>query len=235
MSEEKKKKERNPKRLWTTIGIVAVVFAVAGFGFYQWHEQPSFCASFCHNMDEYLETYSQEQGVAGVDKYGNEVSNTNAMMATLHRQNQTTALPTITCLMCHVPTIPEQMDEGIKMVTGNYYDPLDERWGDGLTHWRELEGTQFCANENCHSYLLGNDGLVDRKKLEHATADMDFNPHDTYHAGQQMECTNCHKGHRASVVQCTACHEHEKESVPDGWLTAAESDVLVEASFNQAA
>ena len=157
------------------------------------------------------------------------------MMATLHRQNQTTALPTITCLMCHVPTIPEQMDEGIKMVTGNYYDPLDERWGDGLTHWRELEGTQFCANENCHSYLLGNDGLVDRKKLEHATADMDFNPHDTYHAGQQMECTNCHKGHRASVVQCTACHEHEKEAVPDGWLTAAESDALVEASFNQAA
>jgi hypothetical protein len=36
-------------------------------------------------------------------------------------------------------------------------------------------------------------------------------------------------------VQCTACHEHEKESVPDGWLTAAESDALVEASFNQAA
>ena len=232
MSEEKKKRERSPKRLWTTIGVVALVVAVAGFGFYQWHEQPSFCASFCHNMDEYLFTYSEEQGVAGTDKYGNEVSNTNAMMSTLHRANQTTALPTITCLMCHVPTIPEQMDEGIKMVTGNYYDPLDERIGDGLTHWRGVDSTAFCANENCHAYLLGEDGLVDRKKLEHATANRDFNPHDTYQAAQQMECTNCHKGHRASTIVCTGCHEHENVELPDGWVSYPESQQILMQAFN---
>ena len=43
-------------------------------GFWVWHEQPSFCAAICHTpMDEYLETYEQEPGTTGVDKWGNEV------------------------------------------------------------------------------------------------------------------------------------------------------------------
>ena len=36
-------------------------------------------------MDEYLETYEQEPGTTGVDKWGNEVSNTNAMLAVSHK------------------------------------------------------------------------------------------------------------------------------------------------------
>ena len=227
MEEYKQKRPRNKKKILGTLAIVVVVFAAAGFGFYTWHEQPSFCAAFCHNMDQYLETYEQEQGVEGFDKYGNEMENTNAAMSTLHRANMTTAKPTITCLMCHEPTLPEQASEGIAFVTGNYLDPLDERVGYDLTRWHNADATTFCANENCHSYLLGEDGLVDRSKLEHVTASMEFNPHDTHHANAQMTCTNCHKGHRASVMQCTSCHEHEDVAVPDGWLTAEEDQQLM--------
>lgn len=59
--------------------MLAVVI-VGGVGMYQWHETPQFCAAFCHNMDQYLDTYEQEQGSAGTDKYGNQVANTNAMI-----------------------------------------------------------------------------------------------------------------------------------------------------------
>jgi len=236
MADNEKKRKPRTKKFWGTLAVIAVVFAAAGFGFYQWHETPGFCGAICHNMDPYLETYEQEQGVAGHDKYGNEMTDTNAAMSTLHRVNQTTAKPTITCLNCHVPTIPEQVSEGVAMVTGNYYAPLDERWGNELTKWQGTDGTTFCANENCHSYLLGDDGLVNREKLAQVTARMEFNPHDTHHANAQMTCTNCHKGHRASVMQCTACHEHENVQVPEGWLTAEQSEqLMLEAMEPQAA
>ena len=46
-----------------------------------------------------------------------------------------------------------------------------------------------------------------------------------------MQCTTCHKGHRASVVACTGCHEHENVAVPDGWLTYQQSQDLMAKSF----
>ena len=63
-------------RKWPiVVGVVVVVLIAAGAGFWVWHEQPSFCAAICHTpMDEYLETYEQEPGTTGVDKWGNEVS-----------------------------------------------------------------------------------------------------------------------------------------------------------------
>lgn len=224
---ERKPRRRNKRKLIATVGVVAAVLIVAGAGFMVWHEQPSFCGAICHTpMDPYYENYSQEQGVEGTDKYGNEVSNTNAMMAVLHKSNDTTAMSEIRCLDCHEPTIAEQANEGIHWVTGGYEFPLNEQTVGHMAEWRGLEGSQFCANENCHSYLLGSDGTVDYNKLEQATMDMEFNPHDQYHSNQ-MECSTCHKGHRASVMACTACHEHENEPVPDGWVTAQEGDEIL--------
>ena len=74
-------KRKSNKKLGIITAVVLVI-AVAGVGFWAWHETPGFCAAFCHNMDEYLYTYNEQQGVGGVDKYGNAVKNTNAMMAT---------------------------------------------------------------------------------------------------------------------------------------------------------
>ena len=186
-------------------------------------------------MDEYLETYSEEQGAAGTDKYGNAVTNTNAMMATLHRATDATAMPEIRCMGCHEPVIAEQISEGAAMVTGNYFDPLNERVGDDLTEWAGKDDTQMCVNDSCHVYLRGTDGLLDRKKLEQSTenkaAITGFNPHDTHHETIEISCTQCHKGHRASVMVCTSCHEHEDVQLPEGWITAEQSNELMSSQF----
>ena len=77
--------KKKGKKWPIVVGVVVVVLIAAGAGFWVWHEQPSFCAAICHTpMDEYLETYEQEPGTTGVDKWGNEVSNTNAMLAVSH-------------------------------------------------------------------------------------------------------------------------------------------------------
>ena len=236
MSEEKKTTENQPaeKRKSKKLPIIAVVIAViaiAGIGFWSWHETPGFCAAFCHNMDRYLEGYEQEQGVTGVDKYGNAVSNTNAMMATMHRNTKATAMPEIRCMGCHHAVIGEQVSEGIGWATGNYLDPLDERVGEHLTDWWNEPANNFCANENCHVYLLGDDGTLSYDKLEASTKSRTFNPHERHHENLTLQCTDCHKGHRASTVVCTGCHNHENIELPDGWITYAESQEIMRAQF----
>ena len=83
MSEERidpapKQKLPNNKKL-TIVGVVVVVIVVAGMGFWTWHNSPSFCGAFCHTpMNNYVETYDQQAGAPGTDKWGNEVSNGSA-------------------------------------------------------------------------------------------------------------------------------------------------------------
>lgn len=217
------------KKFWTIVGVVVVVICIAGGGMYKWHEQPSFCSTFCHIEQAYVENYAQEQGVAGTDKYGNAVSNTNAMMSVLHRKTNASAKPEIVCVDCHVPNYVELAHDGVNFVSGNYRVPRDERSGADLQKWDGKDSESFCANERCHSYLLGSDGALDREKLEHATAKLEFNPHSMHH-GEEIQCTTCHKGHRASTLACTGCHEHENVKVPDGWLTWQQSNELMQNS-----
>lgn len=225
-SPSKKRKKRG-----AVIGVIVAVLVVAGVGFYQWHETPGFCAAFCHNMDQYLDTYEEPQNTVGYDKYGNQVSNTNAMMSTLHRQNATTGKSDITCMDCHHAIVGEQVSEGIGWATGNYLDPLDERVGDDLTKWWGEPGGRFCVNENCHAYLLDGNGGINRDRLEASTVWMDFNPHSQHHGDMQIACTECHKGHRASVYMCTGCHDDIE--VPDGWITYQENQELMAHSGTQ--
>ena len=223
---------KNSGKKLAIIGAVVVLVGAIGFGFWTWHETPGFCAAFCHNMDQYLEGYNQPQGVAGHDKYGTPVKNTNAMMAVLHRNTKATAMPEIRCMGCHHPVIGEQISEGIGWALGSYLDPLDERVGEDLTHWWGEPATNFCANENCHVYLLGSDGLLSHDKLEASTAGRAFNPHAQHHENLSLQCTDCHKGHRASTVVCTGCHEHEGIQLPDGWITYEESEKIMTRMFS---
>ena len=205
--------KKKGKKWPIVVGVVVVVLIAAGAGFWVWHEQPSFCAAICHTpMDEYLETYEQEPGTTGVDKWGNEVSNTNAMLAVSHKAQGKD------CMSCHVPTLSEQMSEGINWVTGNYVYPLEERDTDMLTEARGVDADEFCLNESCHN--LTRDDLVK------ATSDMEFNPHQPQHG--EIECSECHKAHRASVMYCTQCHSEAE--VPEGWLTVAEANKLSTAA-----
>lgn len=210
MTEEAAPKKKGKKKWPIVVGVVVVVLIAAGAGFWVWHEQPSFCNAICHTpMDPYLPTYEAEPGQPATDKWGNEVADASSMLAATHRAQEGT-----TCMGCHVPTLSEQISEGISWVTGNYVAPLEERDLDQLTEARGLEGDQFCLNEACHN--------MTRDDLAEMTADMDYNPHVAQHG--EIDCSECHKGHRASVDYCTQCHTESK--LPAGWLTTAEANKL---------
>jgi len=68
-------------------------------------------------------------------------------------------------------------------------------------------------------------------KLEASTKSRTFHPHERHHENLTLQCTDCHKGHRASTVVCTGCHNHENVELPDGWITYAESQEIMRAQF----
>ena len=225
------KKKKRTKKL-AIAGVVVVVLAAVGVGMMVWHESPSFCSTLCHIEQDYVDNYMQEQGTAGTDKYGNEVEDTNAMMSVLHRSTKATAKPEIVCVDCHVPNFVELAHDGVNYVSGNYPMPRDERTAARLMSWDGKPQASFCANENCHVYLLGDDGMLDYDKLEASTEGRAFNPHEQHHENLSLDCTSCHKGHRASTIVCTGCHEHEDVELPDGWVTYSESQQILEKAFN---
>ena len=216
--QEEQKKPKNKKKIGIIVGTIAVVVVVAGIGLFVWHEQPSFCGAICHTpMDEYLATYSAPLGESTTDKWGNEVEDSSAMMATLHAASEADGGADADCLSCHDAVFSEQVTEGINWLIGNYYDPLNERTTDDLTEpVADKDGESFCLNEDCHD--LTRDDLIE------LTADLgEYNPHLEQHG--ETECSDCHKGHRASVNACTECHT--TAYVPDGWLTVEEEEELL--------
>ena len=219
-------KKRKTDRRWPIVAaVVAVVVAVAGGGFWVWHEQPSFCNAICHTpMDPYVAAFDQQPGTAGVDKWGNEVSNTSSMLAVVHAASKDEGGANANCLSCHKPTIAQQLTEVSEWSTGNmplfaneaYGLVLGERDTEQLGEWLGQEGDAFCLNEACHN--------ITRQDLVKKTARFgERNPHMAMH-GQQRDCGDCHKAHRASVMYCTQCHSEAE--VPEGWLTVAEANKL---------
>ena len=238
MTEEEKKVDgqtaepaaQKKKKKWPiVVGVVVAVLVVAGAGFWVWHEQPSFCNAICHTpMDAYLPTYEAEPGQAATDVWGNEVANASGMMAAVHRaQNGTT------CLGCHVPTLSEQIGEGMSWITGSYevlntqtgQQVVPEKSLEDLVAARGIEPDQFCLNESCHN--------MTRDDLIQATADLERNPHVAQHGENQ--CSDCHRAHRASVNMCSQCHNDAP--IPEGWISAADNTALEKEldSLNKAA
>lgn len=214
---------KKKKKLPIILGVVVVVLIAAGAGFWVWHEQPSFCNAICHTpMDPYNATYDQEYNAAGIDKWGNEVENTRGMLAVSHKMFDTT------CMGCHVPTLSEQISEGIAWVMGNYEVTENPTYGvvlyetslEDLTAARGADPDSFCLNEACHANADGS--VMTRDDLIAATADMARNPHVPQHG--EIACSECHKAHRASVNYCTQCHSDAE--VPAGWISASQAKQL---------
>lgn len=205
------KPKRKHKKL-AVVGVVAAIVVVLGVGFWTWHNTPGFCNAFCHTpMDNFVATYNEEPGAAGVDKWGNEVSNTNAMLAVSHKEAGQN------CLSCHVPTLSQQIGEVQATMSGDYYYPLEE------TNLEVLQvnsghaagtGEEFCLKSGCHVTSTGAD--MTKADLTEATSDMVRNPHSWHHS--QYTCSDCHKSHRASVLICTQCHADAESELPDGWV-----------------
>ena len=232
MSEDKEKKvaeeeqataepaaKKGKKRLPIILAVIVVVVAIAGVGFWKWHEQPTFCNAFCHEtMDEYVATYYAEPGAAATDKWGNEVANSNSMMVVMHAQAG------VNCLGCHVPSLGQQIGEVMMAIQGSYVMPLEEQGTESLLRnaGNQNEADTFCLKPGCHD-------MITREVLTEATAEMDFNPHRWQHG--EIECSECHKSHRASVFYCTQCHTEAEGSVPEGWLTYAEGQAIEDAAM----
>jgi len=222
------KRPKNPRRRIAIAVVIVVVVVAAGAGLWRWHEQPSFCGAVCHTpMASYYDTYTAKAGQPTTDKYGNAVTNSNAMLVTLHAEAGDD------CLSCHVPTLQEQFDEGIHWITGNYYSPLKER---GLTDLMLYHGATtdeeskgFCINASCHSDLSDPATFA---ALTSSYAEwsphqppVDFT-HSNINPSTNLLCSNCHKSHRASTNYCTSCH-NGVAPLPEGWVSYSEARKLL--------
>ena len=85
------------------VPVVVAVIAGSGVALWNYHEQPSFCAT-CHVMETYLESWESPP-----------------LLANAHAEAD------ITCLECHEPTIGQQVQELWKNITGNFEQPLEQR------------------------------------------------------------------------------------------------------------
>ena len=207
------KKSSAKKRVGIVCGVIAVIVAIAGFGMWTWHDDPSFCGTVCHTpMASYLETYDQKPNTEGVDKYGNPVSNTSAMLAVQH------GAMGFDCLTCHKATLGQQISEGTARLAGNYTYPLDERSVAELGEPTGMGSDEMCLNESCHN--------MTRDDLYNLTADEEnlYNPHWSHH--ETLDCGTCHKAHGQSVLYCTQCHA--QAPVPEGWLSMGEYNEMMD-------
>ena len=160
------------RNFWVIVGIAVVVIIIAGVALWNYHKQPQFCAT-CHIMQPYLESWESPP-----------------YLAHAHAEEN------IACLDCHEPTIGQQVQEGIKFVTGDYEIPLEERRFD----------KEWCLR--CHEH-------GSYEELIQRTEELERNPHDSHYG--EMECRICHKMHRASVDYCAQCHGPTVTG--SGWTT----------------
>ena len=183
-------------------GIVVAVVVLAGIGFWTWHTP----------MSTYVATYEAQPNAQATDKWGNDVTNSNAMLVVTHKEAG------VECLSCHVPSINQQIGEVTETITGDYYYPLSEV---SISALQENSGQNasdeaaFCLKSGCHVDASGTE-ISTREDLMKATADKAFNPHSNHHG--EANCSDCHKSHRASVMQCTQCHNDAAASMPEGWV-----------------
>ncbi len=238
-AKDAKAKKKGKKKLPIVLAVVVVVVVAAGAGFMVWHEQPSFCNAICHTpMDAYVETYLD----GSTDKYGNVLESDeakNAMMAYLHGYSLADG-ESVDCLGCHVPTLSEQLTEGLNWVTGSYSvlgtnvngdTILEERELSDLVEARGIDEDEFCLNESCHHVADDGSEILTREDLIEATADLSdtYNPHLSQHG--EVACSECHKAHSQSVNYCTNCHSGAP--VPDGWLTYSAASSLHQISESE--
>lgn len=166
---------KRKKRRWPiAVGVTALVLAVAGCGFWVWHEQPSFCNAICHApMDNYVDGYYHD----------------TTLLANAHERSD------VSCLKCHEAKIDEQVAEGVSWVRGDFV--VDEV---GNIATRSVTAdSKMCAQSGCHDYdqviatteNWGGQIGVNPHSSHQGTAIDCSNCHDV-HGQSYMYCNTCH-------------------------------------------
>jgi flagellar basal body-associated protein FliL len=209
----KPRKKGKGKIVLIAIAIVLVVGIGGAAGVYfGFHDKPGFCNAICHTpMDPYVVSYNEGTSVLEIQAAAQQAGEGDPILlsVTLHKESS----QQLNCLDCHVPSMEEQVTEGIKWITGDYTVPLEPLLVvPGTPKEGQKSAQEFCLRAECH------EGATSIDELKASTADQTRNPHNS-HLGDQA-CTNCHQVHTQSVMLCTQCHADA--TVPDGWLTYAE-------------
>jgi flagellar basal body-associated protein FliL len=209
----KKKKKLGLKVLIAVVAVIVVLGAGGGTFYVTQHDQPWFCNFICHTpMDPYVASYE-----TGVSVNAAQADSGALLSVTLHKDSE----QNLDCLTCHVPSMSEQITEGMKWVTGDYTLPLEMKVANGQPKDEgDKNGEEFCLREGCHTDINTIDDL------KAATSDQTRNPHES-HLGKQ-DCSTCHQTHEQSVMYCTQCHADAV--VPDGWLTYQDQQKQIKAA-----
>jgi hypothetical protein len=166
------------KRRKRTIVIVVIVIVLlaAGIGIWIWHEQPSFCGTFCHDaMGEHVDNY-----------YSCDASD-GAGIASVH------AAAGVTCLSCHKADTSTQVSELISYVEGDDYVALSSAYYvdddtclscHGGSYEALAEETADLGDYNPHSSPHGNMNCDECHKGHSEQVDTCGECHDN--GGQEM-------------------------------------------------
>jgi hypothetical protein len=224
---DKPKKKRGlfglalPVMILIIVGIVVVLLAGGGgLAYALFHDEPAFCNAICHTpMDPYVESYESGTSVNPV-----QTELPGPLSVTLHKESD----QEINCLSCHVPDMGEQIQEGMKWVTGDYELPLEMKvvGGQPKEDSGDKGGVEFCLREGCH------EGVTTIEELKQATDDQVRNPHDSHldPANGVQDCSKCHQTHEQSYMLCSQCHGDAK--VPEGWMNFTEQSAQKKAAGN---
>jgi hypothetical protein len=221
-----KKKKKLGLKILMIVGIVVVVLAAGGGTAYALlHDTPGFCNFLCHTpMDPYVDSY-----VSGISINEAQRGADVKLSVVAHRDSD----QAITCLGCHTTTLPEQINEGIHWVTGDYEVPLEMKVVSAQIEeviGGDKDGLAFCLRPECHegiSYVKTADDAADKEQRKVALQQLadategEYNPHKSHFGTPGMDCYTCHQTHEQSVLMCTQCHGSAID-LPAGWLSYAD-------------
>ena len=107
----KKSLSKKTITVYSIIGVVVVLIAVAGVAGVKYHEKPQFCA-VCHNMQPYLDSWDGIK-TSSVDD--------SPLLANVH------AKAGVVCLNCHEAKIQQQVKELVTYATKDTSAPMEQR------------------------------------------------------------------------------------------------------------
>jgi hypothetical protein len=163
---QKPKKKVN----WLKVSVIVNGLIILGVGIalgamailHQSDTNPQFCGT-CHNMDSYVESYTSSKNMDNVH-----------------------ARAGVQCKQCHSAYgIPEEIESGIKFITGNYDKDMPQRKFD---------------DDMCNQCHISMDYMADQ------TDYLRRNPHRNHWT--DLKCRHCHISHGEQIDYCSQCHEN---------------------------